>query len=243
MAASAHRNASFPTTQWTLVQRVQKGTEEEAAAAMNEICRQYWYPLYAFARRSGFSPVDAEDLAQKFFEDLIQHDAIHVAQQQKGRLRSFMCGMLKRLISKHVRHSSADKRGAGEISTSWDELTAEERYRLEPASLVDPEKVFDRAWAEQVLDQALKRLREEFEQAANLPLFQAICGHLPFAGCEAAGYSEIAERLAMKENAVRQQVRRMRQRFAALTEEHIAETVEGDEERRDELQYLMTLMG
>jgi RNA polymerase sigma factor (sigma-70 family) len=243
MTAPANRDAAFPTTHWTLVRRVQKGTEKDAAAAMEEICRKYWYPIYAFARRSGFTAEDAEDLAQMFFQDLLSHDGIHMAQEQKGRLRSFMLGMLKRLISKHVRHETAQKRGGRDrAACSWDEMTAEERYRLEPPNLADPDQIFDRAWAEQVLDQALKQLRQEFEQADNLPLFNAICGYLPYAGCEPLSYAEIAERLATKENSVRQQVSRMRKRFADLIEESIAQTVEGDDERSNELQYLMTLM-
>lgn len=238
----AGRNPSFPPTSWSLIQRVQNGSEQDAAQAMEEICRQYWYPIYAFARRSGIAPADAEDMAQTFFQNLVAHDAIRTAQQEKGRLRTFMLAMLKRLISKQIRHDVAEKRGGPRsVTVSWDEMTAEEHYCLEPVTVADADALFDRAWAERVLDQAGQALRAEFLAGNNLPLFEAIRDYLPFRS-EPRGYAAIAAQLGMKEGAVRQQVSRMRKRFAVLTEEHIAQTVEGDVERREELQYLVSLM-
>jgi len=239
----AGKNPAFPTTSWSLIQRVQKGSPDDAAKAMEEICRQYWYPIYAFARRSGFAPEDAEDMAQTFFQNLVAHDAIRAAQEEKGRLRTFMLAMLKRMISKQIRHDVAEKRGGKNVPLSWDELTAEEHYALEPATLVDPDALFDRAWAEQVIDQAAARLRDEFAIGDNLVLFEAIQDYLPYRTQEPASYSDIASDLAMKEGAVRQQVSRMRKRYAMLIEEHIAQTVEGEDEQREELQYLVSVMG
>ena len=241
---AAVRNPAFPTTSWSLIKRVQKGNAADAAKAMEEICRQYWYPIYAFARRSSFSPSDAEDMAQTFFQNLVAHDAIRSAQADKGRLRTFMLAMLKRLISKQIRHDVAEKRGGtGNATLSWDELTAEEHYALEPATLADADALFDRAWAERVINQAATALRDEFIAGNNLALFEAIQNYLPYRTPEPAAYSVIAVLLSMKEGAVRQQVSRMRKRHAALIEEHIAQTVEGEAERREELQYLVAVMG
>lgn len=240
----AGRNPAFPTTSWSLIQRVQKGSAEDAAPAMEEVCRQYWYPIYAFARRSSFAPADAEDMAQTFFQNLVAHDAIRAAQAEKGRLRTFMLAMLKRLISKQIRHNVAEKRGgAANATLSWDELTAEEHYALEPATLADADALFDRAWAERVIDQAEAALRDEFIDGNNLVLFEAIQDYLPYRTNEPATYPAIAAHLAMKEGAVRQQVSRMRKRHATLIEEQIAQTVEGEDERREELKYLVTIMG
>ena len=237
------RNASFPNTRWSLIQRVQKGSAEDAAKALEEICRQYWYPIYAFARRSSFAPADAEDMAQTFFQNLVAHGAIRAAQEDKGRLRTFMLAMLKRMISKQIRHDVAEKRGGSKNATlSWDELTAEEHYALEPATLPDAEALFDRAWAERVINQAVSVLRDEFITGNNLPLFEAIQNYLPYRPTEPATYSVIAVRMSMKEGAIRQQVSRMRKRYAALIEENIAQTVEGEEERREELQYILAIM-
>lgn len=238
-----NRGPAFPTTSWTLIQRVQQGSDEEAARAMEEICRQYWYPLYAFARRSGFAQADAEDIAQTFFQNLTINEAIQAARAEKGRLRSFMLAMLKRLISKHLRRDGAEKRGGARNATlSWDELTAEERYAHEPATGAGADALFDRAWAEQLQDRAAKTLREEFKAGDNLPLFEAIQDFLPFRA-EPASYPAIATQLGMKESTVRQQVSRMRKRYAALIEEQIAQTVQGEAERREELNYLVTVMG
>lgn len=240
----AGRNPAFPSTSWSLIQRVQRGSPEDAAKAMEEICRQYWYPIYAFARRSGLTPEDAEDMTQTFFQNLVAHDAIRAAQADKGRLRSFMLAVLKRLISKQIRHDVAEKRGGRARTTlSWDELTAEEHYALEPTTLVDPDALFDRAWAEQVIDHAAVRLREEFALGNNLVLFEAIQDYLPYRASVPASYSDIASDLDMKEGTVRQQVSRMRKRYATLIEEHIAQTVEGEDQQREELQYLVSVMG
>lgn len=213
------------------------------AKAMEEICHQYWYPIYAFARRSGLPPSDAEDMAQAFFQHIVANDAMQTARPEKGRLRTFLLVMLKRLISKQIRHDTARKRGGpGNVTLSLDELDAEGRYAHEPATVEDADKLFDRAWAEQVLERAAQMLRQEFVAGNNLPLFEAIEVFLPM-GSESGSYSPIAVKLSMKEGAVRQQVSRMRKRYAALIEEQIAQTVQGEKERAEELQYLMALMG
>lgn len=238
------RFAPFPSTRWTLVRRLKNGGEVEAAEAMNELCRLYWYPIYAFARRHGFPTHDAEDITQTFFQRIVTSEAIHDAQEEKGQLRSFMLAMLKRIIANHVRHASTQKRGGTRLATiSFDDLNAEERYEHEPATLVDPDALFDRAWAERVLDQAAARLRDEFALGNNLVLFEAIQDYLPYRTQEPASYPDVASDLAMKEGAVRQQVSRMRKRYATLIEEHIAQTVEGENEQREELQYLVSVMG
>lgn len=238
------RLGAFPSTRWTLVRRLKNGGEAEAAEAMNELCRQYWYPIYAFTRRNGFPTHDAEDITQAFFQRIVTSEAIHDAQEEKGQLRSFMLAMLKRTIANHVRHASTQKRGGTRLATlSFDDLNAEERYKHEPATLVDPEALFDRTWAEQVIDQAAARLRDEFALGNNLVLFEAIQDYLPYRTQEPASYPAIAAHLAMKEGAVRQQVSRMRKRYATLIEEHIAQTVEGEDEQREELQYLVSVMG
>lgn len=163
-------NTPFPNTRWTLIHRVQKGGEADAAKAMEEICRQYWYPIYAFARRAGFAAHDAEDLTQTFFQRLITSETLQAAREEKGHLRSFMLSLLKRVISNHVRDASAAKRGGSPAATVslYEDNGAEARYRAEPADLNDPDTLFDRAWAGRVLDSAEKKLRQEFVKADNL---------------------------------------------------------------------------
>lgn len=233
----------FPPTRWTLVCRVQTGGEADAARAMEELCRQYWYPIYAFARRSGFPPHDAEDLAQVFFQRLIASETIHAAQREKGRLRSFMLSLLKRVIANHVRGAHREKRGGSPLATiSMDEMDAEERYAHEPADVRDPDTIFDRAWAEGVLDSAEQKLRDDFARANNLASYAQLREFLPL-GDNATPYAAVAKQLALAEGTLRLQIHRMRKRYGALIEEEIAQTVDSPGEVKAELDHLMTVIG
>ena len=237
------RDSNFPPTRWTLVCRVQSGSGADAARAMEELCRQYWYPIYAFARRSGFSPHDAEDLTQAFFQRLIVSETIHAAQREKGRLRSFMLGLLKRVIANHVRHAHRGKRGGSPAATlSLDEVDAEQRYAHEPADVRDPDTLFDRAWAEGVLESAERRLRADFARADNLETFVQLREFLPL-GDNATPYTEVASKLSIAEGTLRLQIHRMRKRYGALIEEEIAQTVDDAGEVKAELDHLMTVIG
>lgn len=239
---SAPHHEPFPPTRWTLVCRVQRGNDADAARALEELCRQYWYPIYAFARRSGFAPHDAEDLTQVFFQRLIASETIHAAQQEKGRLRSFMLGLLKRVIANFVRDSHRQKRGSGNATVSLDELDAEERYTHEPAEVRDPDTMFDRAWAEDLLDSAEQKLRDDFARANNLATFDHLREFLPL-GDNATPYAAVAQKLSIAEGTLRLQIHRMRKRFGALIEEEIAQTVDDAGEVKAELDHLMTVIG
>jgi DNA-directed RNA polymerase specialized sigma24 family protein len=233
----------FPTTRWTLIRRAQKGGEAEAAHAMEEICRQYWYPIYAFARRGGFSAEDAEDLTQTFFQRLIASETILAARQEKGLLRTFMLALLKRVTANHFRHASAEKRGGSAAATlSLDDETAEERYIREPADIHDPDMLFDRAWAQGVLDAAQKKLRADFAKADNLESFDQLSEFLPL-GDNATPYAEAAARLAISEATLRLQIHRMRKRYGKLIEEEITHTVNDPAEVKTELAHLMAVIG
>jgi len=232
----------FPSTSWTLVMKIQKGDEREAAKAMEEMCRSYWYPIYAFARRSGFTRPDAEDLTQVFFQNLTSGERIKAAQREKGKLRSFMLMMLKRVMSKQLRHETAAKRGGKHIMLSFDDETAEERYALEPADINDPVKLFDHAWAQGVLSAACGRLREEFLQANNLDGYEQLREFLPL-GDNATPYPEAAARLGINESSLRVLIHRMRKRYARLIEAEIAQTVSDPAEQKAELVHLMAVVG
>jgi len=238
----ASTDSKFPTTSWTLIRKVQKGGEAEARAAMEEICRQYWYPVYAFNRRHGFDAPDAEDLTQEFFRALVDRETIQAARQEKGRLRSFMLSMLREMNANHLRHRKAEKRGGGLFVISLDEAKAEERYRLEPREITDPALLFDRAWAERLLAAATERLRADFAKGDNLDDFEQLREYLPL-GDQATPYAAAAKKLGIAENALRLQIHRMRKRFAKHVEAEIAQTVADPEEQKAELAYLMELMG
>lgn len=238
----AGTDPKFPTTSWTLIRKVQKGGEAEARAAMEEICRQYWYPVYAFNRRQGFSKADAEDLTQEFFRALVARETIQAAREEKGRLRSFMLNMLREMNANHLRHRAAEKRGGKAVIVSLDETDAEERYRHEPAGITDPARLFDRAWAERLLAAATARLRADFDTGDNLDDFEQLREYLPL-GENSTPYAEAAKKLGIGEAALRLQIHRMRKRYAKHVEAEIAQTVADPEEQKAELAYLLEVVG
>lgn len=232
----------FPTTSWTLIKKVQKGSKEDAAKAMEEICRQYWYPIYAFARRNSIQPQDAEDLTQEVFANLITYDSISAVRSEKGKMRTFMLGAVKNVLSKRLRHDHAIKRGGGKPILSLDELSAESRYALEPADIHDPDAIFDHAWAKGVLASATNLLKAEYAKADNLNTFDQLCEFLPL-GDHVTPYAAAAKKLGINEPTLRLQIHRMRKRYAALIEQVIAETVSDKATQKAELQYLLCVMG
>lgn len=235
-------HSPFPTTSWSLVQRVQKGSDADAEKAMADICQLYWYPIYAFARRHGFSAHDAEDLTQIFFQELIARETIQAARQERGKLRTFMLNLLTQVVSRQSRHEHALKRGGGQPPAfSFDELDAEQRYLHEPLDHTDSARVFDRAWAGRVIAHAEARLREDYAKAKNLDTFESIRCFLPSDG--EGSYADIATRLGTREGTVRLQVHRMRKRFAELVDEEIAQTVSDAAELPTERDYLIGLVG
>ncbi len=234
--------ASFPLTRWSLIRQVQKGNQVDAAKAMEELCRQYWYPIYAFARHQGFSAHDAEDLTQVFFQRLITSETIQAARQERGLMRTFMLSLLKHVISNHIRHATAQKRGGTHATIDFDSLDAEARYAHEPADRIDTATLFDRAWARSVLVAAEKKLRLCFEEAQNLDGYEQLREFLPL-GANVTPYATVAERLRITEATLRLQIHRMRKRYARLIEQEIELTVSHPTDVKAELEHLMAVIG
>lgn len=233
----------FPSTRWTLVRQVQAGTEADARLAMEEICRTYWYAIYAFARRQGFSAADAEDLTQVFFQTLVTRETIQAACEEKGKLRTFMLAMLRQIISKQLRHDNAEKRGGGAHNViSFDDALAERLYSMEPPDSQDTDLIFDRAWAASVLNAAETKLRADYQKADNTEAFEQLREFLPL-GDNATPYAEAAKSLRINEATLRLQIHRMRRRYAKLIEAEIARTVNDPAELRSELTHLMVVIG
>jgi RNA polymerase sigma-70 factor (ECF subfamily) len=224
------------------VRVIQRGGEAEAREALETVCRGYWYPIYAYLRRSGHSQTDAEDLTQGFFQRLIGQKALETADREAGRLRSYLLGVLKRHLRDQKRHDQRLKRGGGQELVSFDEAVAEARYILEPKDVNTPDRLFDRAWAVGVLTDASATLREFFVEGGNEAAFEHLSEFLPL-GANSTAYRVIAKRLGIKEDSVRLQVRRMRQRYRRIIEERIGETVNDPAEIEEELQHLMAALG
>ena len=218
MKASA--SPEFPTTHWTLVRAVQTGDPEEAAKALESLCKGYWYPIYAFLRRSGHSSPDAEDLTQALFTQLVTDDALQRARREAGKLRSFLLGALGRLVSNHLRHAAAQKRGGGQAPLSLDAMNAEQRYAAEPMDHRDAEWLFTRTWAAEVATNARTKLRKSFQTNDRAATYEAL---LPFISWsdDPPSYRAIAEQLGISLTAARIQIFRLRAQFREMIHEEV----------------------
>lgn len=242
MPADSH-SSEFPATSWTLIHKVQKGSEQEATQALDEICRSYWYPIYAFSRRFGFGAEDAEDLTQIFFQNLLSCESLQAVTQERGKLRNFMLAMLKRIISKHLRHDAAEKRGGSKaVTLSFDEFDAEARYSMEPSDGRDPDALFDQAWARDVLASAESKLHADYAKADNVETFEQLREFLPL-GDNATPYADAAKKMGVTESTLRLLIHRMRKRYGKLVEQAIEHTVCDPEQIKAELEHLMRVIG
>ncbi|MBC8095411.1 MAG: sigma-70 family RNA polymerase sigma factor [Akkermansiaceae bacterium] len=212
-----------------------------AAEALETLCRAYWYPLYAFLRRSGYPPHDAQDWAQSFFEYLLENRVMGKARQEKGRFRSFLLATLKHFISSEQRRLAAQKRGGGRPLISLDDATVEERYAREPAEWHTPETIFELSWARTVLARAAATLEQEHAAAGKQIVFARLQPYLQ-SGRAGPSYAETAAALGKSEDAIKSGVLRLRQRFQQLLRAQIAETVETSTEVEEELQHLRRVL-
>lgn len=237
MATSTRASAAqFAPTRWSVVLAAgdcQDGTS--ARDAMELLARSYWFPLYAYLRRRGHSPSQAEDLVQGFFAHLLEKGGLATVDRAKGKFRSFLLASLKHFVSDEWDKARAQKRSAGAPVIALDSLDAEARYAIEPADDMAPERLFERRWAYAVLDQVLERLRQQYADRGQLPLFDALKGHLT----SSASHADIACDLNMSTSALAVAAHRLRRRYRELLRDEIAQTVSTPELVDEEIRYLM----
>lgn len=213
----------------------------QARDALAKLCQTYWFPLYAYVRRRGHGPHDAEDLTQSFFLCLLEQKSVANADPNRGRFRSFLLGAMNHFLANEWKKERAQKRGGGRKILSLDLAAAERRFDLEPADNATPDKAFDRHWATTLLNEVLSRLEGEYRQEGRIDLFDALKQTL--AGTrESQPYMELAGRLDMNEGAVRVAVHRLRRRYRELLEAEIANTVGSQEDVKEEMRYLVKVM-
>jgi RNA polymerase sigma factor (sigma-70 family) len=232
--------AAFTTTHWSIVLEAQ-GESPAAQEALEKLCRTYWRPIYAFLRRQGRPPEEAEDITQGFFAQLLKRRSLDAVRKEKGRLRSYLLGALKYFVTDEQRRTMAIKRGKGQRLIPLEELRADERIEMEPSDPMTAEMIYERRWALTVLERVLSRLKEEYLAAHNAALFDALKQLLPDEP-GAPSQADIAARLGMTENAIRQAFYRFRQRYQALLREEIANTVATPADIEDELRHLITVI-
>jgi len=227
----------FPPTRWSVVLAATRQPSAEAAAALESLCRAYWYPLYAFVRRSGQSPHDAQDLTQDFFRHLLEKRWLDAADREKGRLRTFLVTALKRFMANEWRRASAQKRGGGQVQVPVDTAFAEGRYAADGTSQLAADAVFDREWALTLLDLTLQRLESEFAAAGKAGDFAVLKSCLA-AEHGTIDYEAVAAKVGLSQDAARVAVHRLRKRFREVYREEIAHTLPDAADLEAELRHL-----
>jgi RNA polymerase sigma factor (sigma-70 family) len=231
---------AFTTTHWSVVLEAQSESPE-AQEALEKLCRTYWRPIFAFLRRQGLPQTEAEDITQGFFAQLLERGSLNAVRKEKGRLRSFLLGGLKLFLADEQRRAMAIKRGKGQRVIPLEELRADERIEMEPSDPMTAEMIYERRWALTVLERVLSRLKDEYRAAGNATLFDLLKELLPDEP-GSPSQAEIASRLGMTENAVRQAFYRFRQRYQSLLREEIAHTVATPGDIEDELRHLIAVI-
>ncbi len=230
-----HR-AVFATTHWSVVLAAGNTETTRAQQALGRLCQTYWYPLYAYVRKRGFNPQDAEDSTQEFFARLLRKKSLSHLTREGGRFRSFLLKSMNRFITDEWRRAHTQKRGAGKI-ISLDAASAESRYSIEPADRHTPENLYDRAWALVLLNAAFHRLRDEYGRSGKAALFDqlkfCLTGHR-----SAIPYAELASRLNQPESTLKTHVHRLRQRYRVMLREEVAQIVASPDEIEEELRSL-----
>jgi RNA polymerase sigma-70 factor (ECF subfamily) len=232
---------AFVTTHWSVVLAARDENSSKSAQSLEALCRLYWPPLYAFVRRQGRSPHDAQDLTQEFFARLLEKEYLKSVAQEKGRFRTFLLVALKRFLANEWDHQHAQKRGGGSLIVPIDPELAESRFVAEPAHL-QPDQLFDRQWAVTLLGSTMARLRDEYVSTGRAKLFELLRSCL--AKDESAlPYAEIAARLGLTEAAVKMAVQRLRARYREILRAEIADTVASPDEVEEEIRHLFSAFG
>ena len=228
---------SFPSTRWSVVGKTKE--EPERYQALEDLCAAYWYPIYGFIRRVGYSPSDAEDSTQAFFARILAGELFGRADQSRGKLRSFLLIVLKRFLADEKEKVRAQKRGGREQVISIDLVMAEDQFSKEPVSGSTPESLFERRWALTVLENVLLQLRREYGESDREEFFRTL---EPFLAAPPTpdDYRKAAERLGMKEATLRVAVFRLRRRYGEVLRQQISDTLHSPADLAEELDHLMT---
>ena len=233
------KGVGFHTTQWSVIVSAADRANPNNHEALAQLCTRYWYPIYAFARRSGYDAHDSQDLTQSFFQYLLEQNALNRATPTRGRFRTFLLASFHNHISHAREKTRAIKRGGGHQHLSLDAETAEDRYRFEPADYLTAEKIFEARWAIDVLAEAIRRLGEEYASLGKTALFKALKSFLdPINAKTPPSYEQASDTLQVSLGAVKTLIHRLRKRYAALLREEVGFTITDPAEIDEELRAL-----
>jgi RNA polymerase sigma-70 factor (ECF subfamily) len=231
----------FATTHWTAVLAAGHGGSQQSEVALEELCRTYWFPLYAYARRQGHSREDAEDLTQGFFARLLEKQYLEGVTSEKGKFRAFLLMALKRFMANEWDHANRQKRGGGVTPLSLDWQDAETRYQINPSHELSPDKLYDRAWAMVTLERVITRLRDEHTAEGKASQYEQLKPFLMMVKSDLP-YAQAAAALNMSEGTVRVVVHRLRRRYRELLRDEITQTLTDPFQADDELRALFSAL-
>ena len=231
--------SQFPATRWSLVVAAGDPHRKEARSALVSLCESYWYPLYAYLRRRGYSSDQAQDLTQEFFVRVIEGRYLDRAEPEKGRFRAFLLTSLKFFVADEDDRRRARKRGGGMV-VPLEFSSGEERYQREPAHDETPERIYERRWALSVLDRVVEKLRNEFVQHGRPDHFERLKVFL--LGQSDAPYAALAQELNTSEGALKVAIHRLRKRYRELFRQEIADTVADPAAVESELRHLAAVL-
>ncbi|MEO1619107.1 MAG: sigma-70 family RNA polymerase sigma factor, partial [Planctomycetota bacterium] len=239
---SSHSRCRSGRSNWTEILSAAAKSDSGSLEALDRLCERYWYPLYAFLRRSGHGPEQAEDHVQSFFEELLRRRSWSAADPSRGRFRTFLLTACQNHVRKRHRSDNALKRGGGETTLSISFESGESRFEREPVVDDDPSRVFDRQWAIQMIETALQRLTDEMSDSGRSERFQEF---RPFfaPGSDTPTYAEVAQRLQISENNVKVAVHRLRKKFAEYLQDEVAGTVSEDEVESEIAELIAAVSG
>jgi DNA-directed RNA polymerase specialized sigma24 family protein len=233
------RKGAFTTTHWSMVLSAGQTDVAKAKDALEQLCRVYWFPIYAFIRRTrGIAHHDAEELTQEFFRHLFQYDTIKRANQARGKFRTFLLKVQRDLLTNDWAKKQTLKRGGGKETISLDYVLAEKMYALEPVEPLTPEKLFDRNWAFALLDRVLSRLESDYAEQSKSEEFTKFAPFLSQANDGA--YLGAAKALGITVGAAKVRMHRLRRRYRDLLANEVRQTVSKGEEVEEELRHLLS---
>jgi RNA polymerase sigma-70 factor (ECF subfamily) len=231
----------FATTHWSVVLAAGQNASPQAAQALETLCRTYWYPLYAYVRRRGYGPEDAQDLTQEFFALFLRKEYFRLANRARGRFRTFLLHAIEHFLINEWKRAQCGKRGGGTTPLSLDVEAAEQRYANEPAVTLTPERAYEKQWAATLLEHVLSAVKQEYAEAGNTQVFEAMADLL-WGKDGSASFAEIGARLGMTEGAARGAMHRLRTRYRERLRREVAQTVAEPGEVDQELRYLISVV-
>lgn len=218
-----------------------KDTSAQSDAALGKLCETYWYPLYAYVRRQGKTPEDAEDLTQEFFARLLEKKYLRLADSERGKFRAFLLKSLKHFLVNEWEKARTQKRGGGQCAIPLDAEIAESRYAAEPIQALTLDEVYEKRWALTLIETVLAHLRDSYQTGGRLPLFEALKGFI-WGDQSALSYPEVASQLELTEGALKVAIHRLRGRYRELLRAEIARTVATPGEVDEELRHLAAVL-